>query len=259
MIQDLTIKIRDDIFSLKGKVAIVTGTSRGNGKAIAEAFTKAGAIVYCAQRSIPEIQQEKNIEQRFIRTDVTSKKDLEHLIDIVVKEEGKIDILVNNAGISIGGKTSDEYEEEDWEKTYLTNLKATFLLSQLVARVMMKQEKGAIINITSINAESGFPNNPAYVASKGAVKQLTKAFAYDLGKYNIRVNNLGLGYFKTDMTKKSWDNALLRQERTEHTLLRRWGDIEDLIGPAIFLASDASCYMTGQDLYVDGGWLAKGI
>lgn len=243
------------IFSLEGKAAVITGTSRGNGRAIAQSYADAGAIVYGIQR----VGGVKDARIKFLEVDVTDKKAVGAAITQIVKEVGHIDILVNNAGISVGSQSSEKYSEEDWDKTYETNLKAIFLLSQQVARVMIKQKSGVIINITSINAEQGFPNNPAYVAFKGGLKQLTKAFAYDLGKYNIRVNNLGLGYFKTDMTKKSWDDPKLRRARANHTLLGRWGDADDLIGPAIFLASDASRYITGIDLYVDGGWLAKGI
>lgn len=243
-------------FSLAGKVAVVTGTSRGNGRGIAEALLNAGAEVYCAQRNLEGGIAHANAH--LVSTDVTQKRDLEKLVARVVQEQKKIDILVNNAGIS-QGNPSEEYTEEDWDQSYETNLKAVFLLSQIAAREMIKRKSGVIINITSINAEVGFPNNPAYVAFKGGVKQLTKAFAVDWGKYNIRVNNLGLGYFPTDMTKKSWDDLELRQERANHTLLGRWGGAEDLAGPAVFLASDASSYMTGQDLYIDGGWLAKGL
>ena len=113
---------------------------------------------------------------------------------------------------------------------------------------MKKRKNGSIINITSINAELGFPNNPAYVASKGGLKMLGKSLARDWGKYGIRVNNLGPGYFKTLMNKKSWENPKTRKAR-----------IDELVGPCIFLASDASQYVTGQDIYVDGGWTANGL
>jgi gluconate 5-dehydrogenase len=123
---------------------------------------------------------------------------------------------------------------------------------------MKAHGSGSIINITSINAELGFPGNPAYVAFKGALKQLTKALALDLGP-SIRVNAIGPGYFRTDMTRKSWGDDTMRQERSSRTILGRWGVPDDLAGAVIFLASDASAYVTGIDLYVDGGWLAKGL
>ena len=126
-------------------------------------------------------------------------------------------------------------------------------------KYMLKKKNGSIINFTSINAELGFPNNPAYVASKGGLKMLTKSLAKDWGRFGIRVNNIGPGYMKTEMTKKSWSNPKLRKTRTSRTLLNRWGEKQDIVGPCIFLASDASRYVTGQDLYVDGGWLANGL
>ena len=125
--------------------------------------------------------------------------------------------------------------------------------------MMKDQGGGSIINITSIGAELGFPNNPAYIAAKGALKQLTKSLALDLGPFGIRVNNIGPGYFRTDMTKGSWNDPQLEEDRIRRTILGRWGEPDDLAGAAIFLASEASRYITGQDLYVDGGWLAKGL
>ena len=124
---------------------------------------------------------------------------------------------------------------------------------------MKKRKSGSIINITSINAELGFPRNPSYVASKGGLKMLGKALAKDWGKYGIRVNNLGPGYIKTEMSSKTFSNKKLREQRAMHTMLGRWGEKDDLVGPCVFLASDASKYVTGQDLYVDGGWIANSI
>ncbi len=121
----------------------------------------------------------------------------------------------------------------------------------------MKATGGSIINITSLNAELAFPDNPAYVAFKGGLKQLTKSLALDLGKYNIRVNNIGPGYMRTNMTKKGWANN--RKLIEDRTILGRWGTPDDLIGTAIFLLSSASSYITGQDIYVDGGYLTKGL
>ena len=125
--------------------------------------------------------------------------------------------------------------------------------------MMKDQGGGSIINITSIGAELGFPNNPAYIAAKGALKQLTRSLALDLGSFGIRVNNIGPGYFRTDMTKGSWNDPQLEEDRIRRTILGRWGEPDDLAGAVIFLASEASRYITGQDLYVDGGWLAKGL
>ena len=159
------------------------------------------------------------------------------------------------AGITRGNNVFD-YDEEDWENTYQVNLKAPFELSREVARYM-KNSGGSIINITSLNSELGFPNNPAYVAMKGGLKQLTKSLAVDLGKYNIRVNNVGPGYIKTNMTKQGWKNN--RKEIEDRTILGRWGRPEELVGTIVFLLTSASSYITGQDIYVDGGYLTKGL
>jgi len=250
------------LFSLKDKVAIVTGASRGIGRAIAEGFLGAGAVVYFVSRSEKKLKKVKKTikspKARFIAADLTQKGDLDKVVNQVMQDEKRIDILVNNAGITIG-EPSESYSEENWERTYQINLKAAFFLSQIVARHMINKKSGVIINITSVGAERGFPENPAYVAFKGGLKQLTKALARDWAKYNIRVNNLGPGYTKTDMTLESWNDLESRKVRSAKIMLERWGEPSDLVGPAIFLAADASRYITGEDIYVDGGLLAKGL
>jgi len=252
------------LFSLKGRVAIVTGAARGNGKAIAEGLLGAGATVYFVDRLAPELKETvrklKNARAEMIVADLSVREQLEAIAPMVFKQEERIDILVNNAGIAIGGESSEVYSEENWDKTQLVDLKVPFLLSQQVAKCMIqKGEGGSIINITSIEAELGFPKNPAYAAAKGGLRQLTKAFANDWAKYHIRVNSIGPGKMRTLMNKVSYADPKLKKERDSRMMLDRWGEPEDLAGPAVFLASDASAYITGQDIYVDGGWLAKGL
>tara|TARA_R110000824_G_scaffold398310_1_gene602245 strand:- start:537 stop:1268 length:732 start_codon:yes stop_codon:yes gene_type:complete len=239
----------DTLFSLKNKVAIITGASRGNGKAIAEGFKEAGAIVYNI-----DIIKSKNSGIKFLHCNITDDQELQRIIEYIFDKEGRIDILVNNAGI-----TCSSYSDQAWDKTYAVNLRAPFVLSRLVVEYMKKSGAGSVINVTSLNSELAFPENPAYVTFKGALKQLTKSIALDFGEYNIRANNLGPGYMKTKMTEKSWDNKQTNEQRKNKTVLRRWGHPEDLVGAAIFLASNASNYVTGQDIYVDGGWLIKGL
>ena len=228
------------MFSVKNKVVIVTGSSGGNGGAIVKGLEKLGAIVEGGD--LPSY-------------DITTDKHRKLLVQQALNHTGKIDGLINCAGITRGNNVFD-YDDEDWENTYQVNLKAPFELSREVARYM-KNSGGSIINITSLNSELGFPNNPAYVAMKGGLKQLTKSLAVDLGKYNIRVNNVGPGYIKTNMTKQGWKNN--RKEIEDRTILGRWGEPKDLVGTIVFLLSSASSYITGQDIYVDGGYLTKGL
>jgi len=250
-----------NIFSVKDKVVIVTGAARGNGKAIAEGFLAYGAIVYFFDlledvESIVELME--NFRAHSVVGDLRNKTDIDRLVSIVVKENGHIDTLINNAGVSLPSG-DDCYNEDIWDQTFEINLKGAFLLSSRVSEVMKKKNGGSIINITSLGAELGFPDNPSYVASKGGLKQLGKAMAVDLAQYNVRVNNVCPGYFKTGMTRKSYDDPHLREARNKRIMLGRWGNPCDLVGPCIFLASEAAVYITGIDLLVDGGWVAKGL
>jgi len=246
-----------DLFSIQNKVIILTGAGQGIGNLLANEMWKRNAIIYSIDKIFSKIITKENYFE--IKCDVTNIKQFNRICDRIFKKHGKIDILINNAGMSFTKKDGEDYPIDKWEKTIKTNLTGAFMCSQAVIKFMKKQKSSSIINITSINAELGFPNNPAYIASKGGLKMLTKSFAKDYGKYGIRVNNLGPGYIKTDLTKKSFENKKTRIAREKQTLLGKWGEASDLIGPCIFLASDASKYVTGQDVYVDGGWLANGL
>jgi NAD(P)-dependent dehydrogenase (short-subunit alcohol dehydrogenase family) len=199
----------------------------------------------------------ESLSVRAYADDLTRDGGAAAAVGAAVEAFGRLDILVNNAGVTFGHDALT-YPDDLWKKTHDINLKAPFDLARIAVPAMKAHGSGSIINITSINAELGFPGNPAYVAFKGALKQLTKALALDLGP-SIRVNAIGPGYFRTDMTRKSWGDDTMRQERSSRTILGRWGVPDDLAGAVIFLASDASAYVTGIDLYVDGGWLAKGL
>ena len=254
----------DGLFSLKGKVAVVTGASRGLGRAMSEAMLRAGATVVLVGSSGQRLAETTNafkgegLPALAFECDLAEAQQIDGLVEFVVERHQRLDVLVNNAGVTLPHEGLD-YPDQSWRRTFQVNLDAPFQLSKRFAALMKNQGGGSIINITSIGAELGFPNNPAYVAAKGALKQLTKSLALDLGQFGIRVNNIGPGYFKTDMSSGSWNDPRLRQDRTRHTVLGRWGEPDDLTGAVIFLASDASSYITGQDLYVDGGWLAKGL
>ena len=229
-----------NLFNVRDLVVIITGASGGNGSAISEALQKLGCIVISAD--LPDY-------------DITDINHINSLVSKAREYNGNINGLINCAGVTYGNNLFN-YKDEDWNKTYEVNLKAPYQLTKKVAEYM-KNTGGSIINITSLNSELGFPDNPAYIATKGGLKQLSKSFARDLGQYNIRVNNIGPGYIKTNMTKNGWSNN--RKEIEDRTILGRWGEPEDLIGAVIFLLSKASSYITGQDIYVDGGYLAKGL
>ena len=257
-------KYLEDLFSLENKIAVVTGGARGNGKAISEALLSAGATVIIVDQLKNDLTKTltnfKKLDYdcyEFI-CDVTNKHQILKLKNFIKNKFNRIDILVNNAGFTASNKLLT-YPDKMWEQTYQTNLKAPYELSKVFAPLMIKQKSGVIINITSLNSELAFPDNPAYVAFKGALKQLSKSLAFDLGKHGIRVNNVGPGYFKTKMTEKSWKNSKLRKARSQRTVLGRWGEPKDLAGIIICLCSNSSSYITGQDIYVDGGWLIKGL
>lgn len=251
----------EQIFSLGGRVAIVTGGAKGNGKSIATGLIACGAEVYLIDNSQTDLERtcEEIGEGCYgICEDVTNYSRIQHHFDTIFKKHGHIDILFNNAGIS-KASPSEKYPIDFWNQTIEINLSAPFRLSQIVFPYMLASKKGVIVNITSLCSELGASENPSYVSSKGGLKLLTRALAKDWAKHNIRVNNLGLGYFQTSMTSKSFNDPDLSVKRTSRTMIDRWGTAADLIGPAIFLASDASQFMTGQDLYIDGGFLANGI
>lgn len=231
------------MFSLKDKVAIITGSKGGVGKAIEKGFKKAGAITF-------GFDTKKG-------TDITKYSFMERQFNWINSEAGHIDILVNCAGITYRDRKSETFDLEEWDKTLEVNLTAPFKLCQL-AFPHMKRNGGSIINITSIWCDIVLHNNPAYGASKGGLQVMSKALALDWGKYNIRVNNLGLGFIKTGMTKGTCDNDEALTKRISRIPLGRAGEPEDVVETAIFLASDASRYITGADIYVDGGWKVNG-
>jgi len=248
-------------FDLKNRTALITGGAQGFGFDIAKKFLNSGANVIIWDIDEKELQNAvKKINNSKLSYNVVDVSNFEKINQTVleINKKTNIDILINNAGITMPDNL-DNYSLDSWTKTLDVNLTGTFLFSQQVLKRMKKNHSGSIINITSINAEFGFPNNPAYIASKGGLKMLGKSLARDYGKYGIRVNNLGPGYIITKMTEKSYRNKKKYAARKANTMLGRWGKVDDLLGPCIFLASDASSYVTGQDIYVDGGWSANGL
>jgi 2-dehydro-3-deoxy-D-gluconate 5-dehydrogenase len=244
-----------NLFSVDGHVIVVTGAGRGIGAAISAALTQAGARVH-------------GVDLRFDATDhlhratvcdVTDEGSLARLVSGIVEDRGRIDGLVNNAGISL--QASDRYSRGDFVQTLSVNTLAPFRLGWLAAQAMKppRGRGGSIVNVTSLGAHQGFPQNPSYQASKAALRQLTRAMAVEFSDFGVRVNSLCPGYIVTAMTSASHDDPAASDARAERTILGRWGRPDDLVGPCQFLLSDASSYVTGIDLPVDGGWLAKGI
>lgn len=249
-------------FKLNGKVALVTGGTKGIGFAMAMALCHFGAIAVITGRNEQDGKSAENqfvnngYKTHFVQTDVKDRKKVTEMVESVVKKFGKIDILVNNAGMNIRKPLLD-VEEEDWDQVLSTNLKGVFLVGQAVARQMVTQRSGKIINISSILGAIGLPNQTSYAASKGGINQLTKVWAAELAPHNIYVNAIGPAYIKTPMTDNLMTDPKRFQEIVSNTLLGRVGEMNDLAGPVVFLASESSNYVTGQTLYVDGGWLAR--
>ncbi|TAK33956.1 MAG: SDR family oxidoreductase [Chloroflexota bacterium] len=245
---------------LKDKVAIVTGAAQGNGKALALAYVHQGAKVVVADMNLAlaqETAQQLVAEGGHaisVPVDVSKRDQVEQMVDRTIAEYGQIDVLVNNAGITSARRFLN-FSDEDWDRIIAVNLKGVFLCSQVAAR-KMTERGGAIINITSIAAETGFPSLAAYCASKAGVKVMTKTMAIDLGRYNIRVNCIGPGSIVTEMNQPFIDAQKGKDWRLERTPLGRHAQPTELTGAAIFLASDESSFVTGTTIYVDGGYLA---
>jgi NAD(P)-dependent dehydrogenase (short-subunit alcohol dehydrogenase family) len=246
-----------NLFSIKGKVIIITGGGRGIGYKLTTEMAKHSAIIYSLDKKFTKkIPKNLLLNITEIKCDITNHKKIKQVFKKIFAKEKRINVLINNAAVSFASQKKNQfYSEKNWIQTINVNLTGSFYCSNEVIKYMLKQRTGSIINITSIHAELAFPRNPAYNASKGGLKMLGKAFAKDWSKFGIRINNVGPGYIKTEMTSKRFANKKMRLIRQNQTLLGRWGEPDDLIGPCIFLASDASKYMTGQDLYIDGGWI----
>jgi len=250
-------------FSLTGKIAIVTGSSRGIGRAIAEGLASAGAAVTVNGRNA---ESTKAVADAIIATggmslaviaDVSKAADVEDLIRKTIERFGRLDILVNNAAISPTYKPAETMTEAEWDALISVNLKGVFLCCQAAGRVMIPQRSGRIINITSIGGQVALPRLIAYCAAKGAADQITRVLAVEWAPYGILVNAIAPGYVETDLTKGLRENPTLREALIRKVPLGRLGKPEEIAGAAVYLASDAASYVTGQMLYVDGGWLAQ--
>jgi 2-deoxy-D-gluconate 3-dehydrogenase len=250
-----------EIFSLSGKTALVTGSSRGLGAGIALALAEAGAqVALHGSRSVPEAMQ-KSIARTGVRTaafaaDVSDESACARLIDQVVAEFGTIDILVNNAG-TIRRAPAAVHSLEDWNTVLATNLTSVFRLTQFAGKHMLARGAGKVINIASMLTFQGGIFVPSYAAAKGGVGQLTKAFANEWASKGVNVNAIAPGYMATDNTDALRKDPERSRQILERIPAGRWGLPSDLAGAAVFLASAASDYVHGHILVVDGGWLAR--
>lgn len=248
-------------FSLKGKIGIVTGASRGLGRSMAMALAEAGANVAVVGRNLPALEEVANEMSNLgvkilpVTADVSKLQEIQDMVDKVVKEFGRVDILVNNAGTIIRMKAED-FTEDAWDKVMAVNLKGAFFCAQTVGKQMIRQRSGKIINIASLLSVIGVPNIVAYGATKGGIAQMTKCMAVEWAKYNINVNAIGPGYFRTSLTKPLQDDPVRSAQILNRIPMARWGEPDDLKGAVVFLASSASDYITGQIIFVDGGWLS---
>ena len=250
------------LFDLTGRTALITGSSKGIGYAIASALASAGARVVLNARSAPALEQARQalatngFEVHAAAFDVTDAEAVEAGVAQVEAQIGPIDILVNNAGMQHRGAFA-EFPIDAWHKITTTNIDSVFLVGRAVAQRMIKRQAGKIINVCSVQSELGRPGIAPYAATKGAVKMLTKGMAIDLGKYGIQVNGLGPGYFKTELTQSLVADEAFTTWLNGRTPAGRWGDVQELGGAAIFLASSASSFVNGHILYVDGGITAS--
>ena len=247
-------------FSLENKVALITGGTSGLGKMMALALAKAGAFVWIASsrdnadETLQELKKQGS-NGSFVQVDVTSSDALEKTVSHILEQSSRIDILINAAGIN-PRTSAEELTLDDWQKTIDINLTAPFYLSQLVADTMRENNWGRIINIASLQSLRAFDNSIPYGASKGGVMQLTRALAQAYSKDGILVNAIAPGFFRTNLTESLFQNPEKLKELANKTMMGRNGEEKDIFGISVFLCSDANSYVTGQTVFLDGGFSA---
>ena len=251
-----------DLFKLDGKNILITGSAQGLGFVLAKGLGQAGATIILndivkekLDNAVKTLRQE-GIDTHGVLFDVRKKAEIAEAVEKIENEIGPIDVLFNNAGIQRRFPLED-FPEDVWDDIMDINLKGVFLTSQQVAKYMIARKRGKIINTCSLQSELGRETISPYAASKGGVRMLTRNMSVDWGKYNIQINGIGPGYFITEMTQKLADDLQFDSWIKNRTPAHRWGLPEELVGTAIFLASDASNFINGQIIYVDGGILAS--
>ena len=249
------------LFDLTGRVAIMTGAGRGLGRTMALALAAAGADLALASRTAPEleslVEEVRALGRRAIAvpTDVTSPEACEALVAAAIAQLGRLDIFVNNAGTNVR-KSALDITPDEYDFVIQTNLKGYFNGARAGGRHFVAQGSGKVINISSILGSVALPNQAAYASSKGGIEQLTKVLALEWATSGVQVNNLAPTYFETDLTRPLYEDPERRAFIEERTPMGRWGQPHELAGAVIFLASDASDFVTGQTILVDGGWTA---
>lgn len=249
-------------FSIAGKVVLLTGAAGGLGMAMTQLFLEAGAHVCAVTRRMDtdwrglDIQYPTTLHP--VLGDLHKNDDRHSIIQQAENLGHGVDVLINNASDCLHLK-DNIYSQDALRQTWEVSLEASYVLCGELAPRMAERGQGSIINVISMNAVLAWPGNPAYIVSKGALRMLTKAVARDFGHAGVRANNICPGYVHTRLTTASYHNTEMHEERRSHTMLGRWGTPEDIAGPCLFLASDASSYITGTDIFVDGGWTAKGL
>ena len=247
-----------DLFSLEGKIALVTGSGQGIGYSLAEGLGKAGCKIIL--NDIDDKRLTASVKRLAgsglivygSAFDVTDEDTAQKEIIHIEQDIGPIDILINNAGITIRGPLED-FKLADWKKIIDINLTGAFIVAKSVVQGMIKRKAGKIINICSVQSQLARPTIAPYTASKGGIKLLTQGMATDWGKYNIQANGIAPGYIKTELTKKLYEDKEFDAWLCSRTPANRWGNPEELVGAAIFLASKASDYVNGHVVFVDGG------
>jgi len=249
-------------YDLSGAVAVVTGGGRGTGRAIARALAAAGASVVVASRNGPELEavageiRAAGGKALAAATDLTSSEQIEAQVEVTVGESGRIDILVNCAATSYLAPLL-EFKEKHWDKIFDTNCRGPLFLSRAAARRMVDQGGGKIVNVTTVGAERGSVGMAAYNASKAALKMLTMCMAVEWAPFGVNVNAVGPGLTRTEFSRPIWDHAERADRYVSAVPKDRVAEPEEIVGAVLFLASDASGFITGQSIYVDGGYLAS--